>query len=700
MRRPLRIAAYALGVIVLLALVYCVNVALGMRAAARVEGTISGVGVRQPVTILRDARGVPHIIAHDEHDLFFAEGYVEGSDRLFQMDITRRAVEGRLAEVFGRAALAADERARIVPVERIARIQWKRLSRRARQDLRAFADGVNAAMRTQPLPVEFRLLLYRPQPWRPRDSLVTSFAIVLELTDTWNDVAARDTGGNMRRYKALHPLTDPCYDAPVLEGLARISESRHCLAMLADVRNRVMPGSNAWASGAAHTLTQRALLANDPHLPPGIPGIWYLVDLRFPGYHVAGATIAGIPGVLLGHNDAIAWGASNGSTASLSIFYPPAHLDAADWVDETIHVRFRPSVHVKYYRGVREFGATLRSGRFVLVRWQAYENPISAFSTFDALDRARSLDDALRALRTYPGPTQNFVIADISGRVAYQLAGDVPDDPAWARYIHPPSDLVQNYSDVPFDRLPRIAPSRDAIIWTSNNKMYGAGYPYRLSPEFSPPYRAYRVAQLLKARSRYDVAYFAAMQMDTLSLPERDLAKLLRLPWDGRFVPGSKPAATVRWIRRLNVHGTQAMSAFMMRVRERLRSDTKPFAPRPDTSPAPTVAPWGIVGALTMKNPLAGVGIRFLNGTTFPGDGDAFTIHVQTQGLSQSFRAVWDVDNWDAGGITLPQGESGEPGSGHYTDEAADWLAGRLMPLPYSRAAVEAAARERLTLLP
>lgn len=697
MKRLLRIAASLLAFVVFLAILYCANAALGMHAAARLSGTISGLAVLRPVTILRDARDVPHIVARNEHDLFFAQGYVEGSDRLFQMDVTRRAVEGRLAEIFGRPALQSDERARIVPVERIAQTQWRRLSPRARDDLRAFADGVNAAMRTQPLPVEFRLLLYRPQPWRPQDSLVTSFAIVLLLTDTWNDIAERQAP-SLHAYDERHPLTDPCYDAPVLEGLARISEHPPCLSHLPELRRDATPGSNAWASGAEHTSTHRALLANDPHLAPGIPGIWYLVDLRFPGYHVAGATIAGIPGVLLGHDDFVAWGATNGSTASLSVFDLPAHLASAGWVDETIRVRFGPPVRVRYYRGAREFGVTLRNGRFALVRWDAYDDPVSAYATFDALDRARSIGDALRALRSYPGPTQNFVLADTSGRVAYQLAGDIPDDPAWARFIHPASDLARTYPDVPFERLPRVAPSRDAVVWTANNKMYGSGYPYRLSPEFAPPYRAYRAAQLLKARSRYDVASFARMQLDTLSLPERDLARLMGVrSWDGHFTPGSVDATRVFARRRRVVHGTQALSGLMVR----LRSGTARIAPlRPSPAATPAIAPWGVTGALTMQHPLAALGISFLNGSTFPGDGDAFTIHVQTQDLSQSFRAVWDVGNWDAGGITLPQGESGEPGSGYYTDEAADWLAGRVLPLPYSRAAVEAAARERLTLAP
>ncbi len=688
-----RIAGAFVVALLLFLIAYVGNIALGMRSSAQTAGTITGLGVWQPVTILRDGRGVPHIAAHDEHDAFFAEGYVEGSDRLFQMDLTRRFVEGRLAEVFGPPALTSDESERTVPVEQLAQMQWDRLPLRAQEDLQAFADGVNAAMRTQPLPPEFRMLLYKPQPWRPQDSLVTSFGIVLDLADLWTDVARR--AAPLRLYDRLHPLTDPCYDAPVTEGLERISESPHCAPSAAELTMPPAAGSNEWATGAALNATGRALLANDPHLRIGIPGIWYLVDIRFPGYHAAGATFAGLPGVILGHNDSVAWGATDGTVASLSVFFSPEHTSSADWATETFHVRFGLPVYKRYYRGAREFGATTH-GILVLVRWDAYDDPTSQFLTFDALDRAHSIKDALRALRLYPGPTQNFVIADTSGRAAYQLAGNIPDDPAWARYIHPARDLSQNYKNLPFDALPRVAPSRAAIVWTANNKMYGRGYPYRLSPEFGPPYRAYRIAQLLKARSHYDVRYFEKMQMDTLSLPELDLARILGMAgWDGRFTPTSRKATIIYEQRRAVVRGTQAMSAFMLRIRA-LGVAARHVIPEPFAS----IAPWGVAGAVTPKHPLAAMGINFLNGVTLPGDGDNFTLHVQSATLSQSFRAVWDVGNWDAGGISIPEGESGEPGSAHYTDEARAWVAGTLQPLEYSKAAVEAAARERMTLLP
>jgi penicillin amidase len=714
----LRIASRAvLGVLVLIAaaiLFAVIDVAIGMRAHARVTGFVSGLDLHAPVSVLRDARGVPHVVATDDRDLFFAQGYVEASDRLFQMDLLRRFVEGHLAEVFGRAALSTDETERSVPVRSIVDAQWRRMDPRSRSVLLAFTEGVNAAMQREPLPVEFRLLAYRPKPWTPADSLAIGMAEVLDLIDDWNAIAPRDAAyrkGGTKLLDALFPLTDPCYDAPVTRGLQAIGPGAPCakrpslLSILADARAPI--GSNEWAAGARHTLTGRALLANDPHLALSIPGIWYLVDLHSPALHVAGATLPGEPGVLLGHNERVAWGMTDGTTASLSVFNPPAQLDPNGWRTETFAVRFGSSVRRRFYSTPREFGVTTDDGRFVLVRWRAYDHPSFPGTLFFDLDRARSIDAALAALRTWEGPTHNFALADTSGRVAYAMAGPIPNDPLWARRFHPAADLKNAYPPVAWQLMPRVAPSRDGVVWTANNEVYGPGYPLRLSPQFAAPYRAYRIAQLLRARTTYDVGYFARMQMDVLSLPERELARsaapALRTSdpdlagalarWNGEMTGDSAAATAAQALRVALTQGTKGrMPAVLDNVQHSPQSVKAQIA-----WPAQT---WDAAGAVAVSHKLSALGVDFLNGVTLPGYGDAFTLHVQYPKYSQSFRAVWDVGNWDAGGITLPQGESGEPGSGHYTDQAAAWIAGRLWPLPFSDAAVQRTAVDRETLQP
>lgn len=687
-----------LALVVLAVAVYAGNISVGMHVSSQNAGTLQAAGLHHSVSIVRDARDIPHIRAQDEHDAFFAQGYAQGSDRLFQLDLLRRFVYGRLSEVLGSATVNADISARTVPVAQLVDAQYAKLSQPERDDLQAFSDGINAAMNAQPVPVEFRVLLYSPEPWSPKDSLAVGFATVMDLTDTWDDIAGR-TG--------QEPLTDACYDAPVLAGLQNVRASHCAINAVAALDTRNPIGSNNWASGAAHTTTGRALLANDPHLRLQIPGIWYLNDLQAPRFHVAGATLVGTPGVTLGHNEHLAWGATNGTVAALSVF-EAGRLNPAKFVTEHIAVRFGGERTARFYRDGNIFGANVTKGerqRLVLVRWDTYAHPVSPLTAFYGLDHADSIEAAVAALRTYPGPTQNFVLADTTGRAAYYLAGHIPNDPLWARAIHPAKDLRASYPVIAFDALPHVSASRNAIVWTANNKMYGAGYPYRLGASFTPPYRAYRITEMLRARTRYDVAYFAQMQNDVISIPERELARrLLADPqlagdvrdelrtWDGSFAPDSQAASVAFNVRRQLQAKTPLMADVMFNARAHV----------PHVTPAPESVgvPWSSYGGITVKHPLAALGASFLNGSHFAGNGDAFTVHVQNTGFSQSFRAVWDVGNWDNGGIIIPQGESGQPGSPFYTDQSQDWTSGKLIALPFSAAAVQRDAHATLTLNP
>jgi penicillin G amidase len=701
---------------------YGCYVADGLHAAAATSGELRGTGVRAGVTIARDGRDVAHVRARDERDAFFAEGFAEASDRLFQMDLSRRYALGELAEVLGARALPLDVEQRYPDLRGVAARQWGALGERDRAALRAYSDGVNAAIRTQPLPVEFRLLWYRPRPWSPLDSLAVAAVATLELSDSWHRVFARDAAWRRygpRAFDRLFPLSDPDYDV-ALNGAAAPPRG-FSLAMMREAAGRKpRPGSNVWAAGKARTVSGRALLANDPHLDLTIPGIWYLIDVRFPGVHVAGAAIPGVPGIVLGHNDRIAWGASNAQTATSSV-YDAGRLNPSSWVLERIRVRFAPDVVRAYYRTAREFGVPDDDdrARLALVRWPPYAGA-STIPSFLALDRAASVRDAFAVLARYRGAPQNFVVAGTDGEIGYHLAGSIPDDPAWGRYVHRSRDLRATLPDVPFGALPALAPSASGVVVSANNKMYGAHYARRLSPSFEPPYRAYRIARLLSLRRRYDVAYFARMQMDALSPVDveiaRAVARIARTPgsgappglaamlssWDGRFVPDSGAASIEYAIRSAMLERAPSMGALLDELRT-------PAAPSPaglaDVRDALWLAarerrPWGRAGAVDVEHPLAPMRFWFLNGPPLEGRGNEYTIHLQEPGFSQGFRAVWDVGDWDAGGIAIPDGESGEPGSGHYRDLAGDWEAGRLAPLPFSQSAVARSTRSTLVLRP
>jgi len=773
MKRVLLLAGVALIPLVLIVLAIVAYVGTGVVAGAHnATGLLSGSGVRAPVQILRDARGIPHIRAQNERDAFFAEGYVQGSDRLFQIDIYRRAVGGRLSEVFGSKALDADQEARAYDPAGLVASELHALDPALRDDLDAFAEGVNYAMRTRPLPAEFRLLGYRPEPWTASDSLLTATSTVLTLADRWFDVATRIAvreRAGAAVADAFYPMTDPKYDAPVagtkpapiapLPPLRAIPYATAQPLAFREESGREGLGSNNFAAGGALTATHRALLANDPHLDLHMPGVWYLVDLASPGMHVAGAALAGVPGVILGHNAHIAWGATNATIASTALYREhfrgsDEYLAGTKWVrathrNETFKVRFGKTVTKDYLATRHGFVSGDGPLRYA-VAWTGERDRRAAFEFFYRLTSADSVAAALAALRKYPGPAQNFVFADDRGNAAYAMAGDTWLDDAWGLKAHDGPHDPASLRVVPFDRMPKVAPSRNALVFSANNRTYGAGYPYRLTSNFAPPYRAARISQLLHATKNYDVAAFSAIQADVTSLPERELAQAaaaviaksaVYLPtmaeianlkyFDGRLVPDSKAAVYASYLRRaaserlVRIHlGPQLAPAYLdgnygtalELVLRLLREHPHGWVPQDNydrflfesardalakmKAQHRIGATWDDIAARTARHPLAAFGLTLWDGTRFPGNGGSYSPHVQSGGVTQSFRAVWDVGNWDAGGMVIPQGESGQPGSPHYRDGAAPWIAGTLQPFPFSDRAVAAATTETLELRP
>ena len=738
---------------------------------AAVEGTRSGLALQASVRIVRDDRDVPHIKAQNVHDLFFAQGYVTASDRLFQIDLTRRFVLGRLSELLGGATIAVDESKRTFDARGVVDAQFARLGADEKALLQAYADGVNAAATREPLPPEYHALFASFAPWRAQDALVVGFATVLDLADGWNDVINRDAvlrAGGPHALEAFYPLTDPKWDAPTLGGthiavapLPALSGTHAPVAVKwnGETRRETI-GSNEWVAGAARTTTGRALLANDPHLDRAIPGIWHLIDLQAPGFHAAGATLAGTPGVILGHNEHLAWGSTNGTVAAPRVYnetftgdrtYKTEHgVQTATERMETFHVRFGADLTQRYLQTRHGFVID-RSGPIRrAVQWSAAEQPDSPVQAFLGLDRAASIEAAERALATYPGPTQNFVLADTTGRAAYTLAGAIPDDPAWGlRVYRGESTPATALHEIPFDRLPHRAPGRDVVAANSNNLQYGDGYPLRLSPSYAPPYRGAEITARLAALAKYSPADFVAIQSETLSFAEREFARFLvaslektganrdadvkpsydaLVAFDGHMEPESRGASVVQRVRFSAARDFGAMHftpeiarayfatapAFTNLLRA-LRERPRGWFPHDDPDAfltaevretikrfgvAETATPFGDAYAVVPKHPLSAFGFTFWNGPRVPGRGGSFAPAVQASINGQSFRAVWDVGNWDGGGIDIPLGESGEPGSPHYTDLSDRYVQHMLTPLPFSDAAVVRAARRTELLTP
>lgn len=750
--------------LVLIVIAYALYVWIGtFLGVARTTGTVAGLGLRAPVTVVRDARGVPHIRAGSLHDAAFAQGYVTGSDRLFQIDVTRRFVLGTLSEVFGPTTLDADQNARVIDIRGIVAREFAHLSPADRDELQAFSDGVNAAATREPEPVEYRALLAHFAPWKPLDSLAVGFAVVLDLTDSWYDVIARDAVEREvgpRADAAFFSLTDPAYPVTTTGGTPVAVPSLPPLsgahapvpvAWNGERRHDVL-GSNEWVAGAARTATGRALLANDPHLARHMPGIWYAIDLQAPGEHVAGVAIAGVPGVILGHNATLAWGATYADAVSPRIFTERFDSGPIDTVSrhETFNDRFGQAKQRDYLSTPRGFVLEATGTVRHVVQWAPLTDTRSPLTAFFALNRAASIEDALRALAAYPGPTQNFALAQSDGRAAYTVAGIVPDDAAWGRHVASASEPVRSLHGVSFAQLPHIAPARDVLANNSNNVPYAAGYPYRLSAAYSAPYRAAEIATRLHATARVDVPASQALQADTTSPAERELARMcvsalhragadrdpnvapvyaVLAAFDGHFDGTSRGATVAQRVRFVATRDLIAMHlspatagqyltdgpAFVTLMRA-LREHPRGWFPHDDPAAflvaevRSAITLYGGVQRLSVPyadaypvvatHPFASFGFHFWDAPSFPGSGGSYAPAVQGLVLGQSFRAVWDVGNWDAGGLDLPLGESGEPGSPHYTDAVAPWLRHDLTPLPFSDKAVAAAATATETLTP
>ena len=500
---------------------------------------------------VRDPLGVPHITAATVEDALFVQGYVTAQDRLWQMDVSRRFAAGQLAEVFGPQLLETDRDARRLRMGRIAEMQAALLPAADRAVLAAYARGVNRFIEThrRRLPLEFALLRYDPRPWSVKDSLLIALYMYREMTTSWRDKLIKSAmlaAGDAAKVDALFP--------PRLSG-------------------RILPGSNAWALAGSRTASGLPLLANDPHLQYSIPSAWYMVHLRAPGLNVSGVSLPGLPCVVIGHNDRIAWGDTNLGYDVQDLYLEKIDLrtgrylfrgqeEQARFERELIPVKGAPPA--EFSQWVTRHGPVwIDHGRAMALRWAAAEPGVLTFPLLD-LDRARDWSEFLAALARFPGPAQNFVYADTAGHIGYHAGGrlpirknyvgDVPIDGSsgeyeWAGYI-------------PFGQLPQTYDPASGIVVTANQNPFPENYPYAVHGGFAAPYRAERIYSLLTGRSKWKVAEMLGIQTDVYSLPGQRLARsiveaygrrggaggadgaaavaLLR-SWDGRMTKGAAP---------------------------------------------------------------------------------------------------------------------------------------------------------------
>lgn len=615
-RWPRRIALFLIALIALAA----GGLAWYRQASLPVhEGSRSVPGLAAPVSIVRDAHAVPSIRAETEADALFALGYVHAQDRLWQIEFNRRIAQGRLAEILGPGALDTDRFLRTLGVHRAAQSIAANLDAETRALLDAYAAGVNAYLttRTEALPPEFVLARApAPEPWTAADSIAWSLMMAWDLSRSYLNelarlrLAAKLTRAEIDEFRPPYPGDAPLPVADYVElyrvlglahgGATAVLEQATQLAAahpLAGFGAGEGVGSNNWVVAGSRTASGKPLLANDPHLGLTTPSVWYFARLQAPGLDVFGATLPGVPYVILGRNARVAWGFTNTGPDVQDLYLERVHpTDPDQYQTPDGYARFATRTEVIRVRGADDVRLVVRSTRhgpvlsgalaavdralprgqtrYVLaLRWAALEPADATMRALRRMNRARDAREFEEALRDWQLVQQNIVFADVDGRIGMIAPGRIPlrrpDNDLMGLVPAPGWDARYDWQGwLPFEALPRIVDPASGFIVTANHKITPPGYGPYLTSEWHVPYRARRIAELIEAQPKHTPESFQRIQADVVSLAARELLAatanvqprseaarivLERLrAWDGAMtVDAPEPVLLHTWLRRL-----------------------------------------------------------------------------------------------------------------------------------------------------
>lgn len=699
------------------------------------EAGVEKAPVTAPIVVQRDERGLPHIRAGSVEDALFAEGFVAAQDRMWQMDMSRRLASGELSEVVGPAALALDTRARRMRMRRIAEAQVRELPPEEFAHLAAYARGVNHYLweNAGALPIEFKLMGYEPRSWTIADSLVIALSMNRTLTESWETDIEKwrlQQEGSPERVEKLYPIRSG---------------------------GEISPGSNAWAISGKRTKSGRAILANDPHLDFTVPSTWYAVHLRAPGFDVAGVTLPGIPGVLIGHNEHIAWGITALLFDTQDLYAETMNLQTGRFlfrgqemsaVKETdwIAVRGNAPEGVETWRTVHGPIVMTENNQPLALKWAAAEQ--GATFPIIAIDTARNWDEFRRALSRFTGPGLNYIYADASGNIGHQVAGRLPLRRTFSGDVPVDGASGNNEWDgfIPFEQLPSFYNPPSGILVSANQNPFPLGTPWKVNGRFSPHYRQRRIFEMLSAKEKWDAPAMLSIQTDVYSsmlkfvageavravgtqgasTTTKDAAEALRA-WNGQMTPdGAAPllaALTYRQLRwriaaaaapkgGVKYADEMAPAVVEAMLRERPKDwfldwDKVVAGAFSDAIEEGTrlqgkrIGRWsyGRWNEVALAHPISGhLGwfASFFNIGPVEMGGHTTTVKQTTRTLGPSMRFVATPGSWDNSVLTLTTGESGQVLSRHHKDQWPAYRDGLGLPLEFSNTR----AKSTLTLQP
>lgn len=568
------------------------------------HGVIYIEGLHGPVFIHRDQYGVPHIIAEkSDQDAFFALGFVQAQDRLWQMEFQRHVVTGTLSEIFGKKTIPQDEFLRTWGFYRAAQAAWPTLDPNSQEIIKNYTAGINAEIQQGHVPLQILLLRYHPTPWNNYDSIAWQKMMAWQLQTSWqekikNYIIAKNYGiSKISYYLPPYPTTGPTtLSEKDLINTNRIKNTSakeknlsltpiqaSSLISLLDTANNIhktlgyldfpSKGSNAWVVSGKFTQSGLPLLANDIHLQLTAPSLWYLVELKAPHLHVIGASIPGLPGIVTGHNDYIAWGITNGYNDAQDLFIIPATTKTRT-IDEIIKVKNDKSIDLKVE--ISSFGPIISNvtphmqnlPMKLAMQWPALQAGDTTVESFIKLQYANNWTQFTNALHYFVAPTQNFVYADIHGNIGYYYPGKLPIRNNSGMFFANSPEQWNGY--IPFNQLPHSYNPPEGFIATANNKVTPNSYPYSLTFRWSvPPYRIERIRDLIQNNGILNSQKFMNFQHDTLSYfwvnlkstllttkafdqPSKE-ALLILQQWNGDFSLTSEGATIFAyWVKQFN----------------------------------------------------------------------------------------------------------------------------------------------------
>jgi penicillin G amidase len=759
---------------------------------AQTDGTLNVPGLKGSVKVVRDHSGIPHIYATNADDLFLAQGFVQAQDRLFQIDLWRRSVQGRLAEILGPDFVERDRLARLMHYRGDMDAEWTSYAPDTKQIVEQFVKGINAWVtiaRSNP-PIEFQYAGYQPELWRPEDVLSRAEGFTMGGNALGEVFRARLTAlvGARKALQLLPP--EPTVPVTVPPGIdlgiindrleaqlltigtgARFSQA-NTHASLIDGQLRRMEGSNNWVVSGRKSESGKPLLANDPHRNLDHPSLRYLVHLNAPGWNVIGAVQPYLPGVSVGHNDRIAWGLTIFLTDAQDLYIeklnpdnPQQYQYQGKWIDldtqkDRINVKDRDPVDVQYQYTRHGPIITIDSDKHeaVVLRWTGAEPGTVGYLADLSIDRAKNWKEFRDALARHKMPAENFVYADVDGNIGYQAAGLSPIRPNWPGLLPVPgwTGTYEWKGWFSLDDLPHAYNPESGFLATANNDVLPPGEKRPIGYEWLNPARINRIREVLTSHQKFSITDFEKLQHDAVAWNAEQLiplmthvksnetdveeARQLLVAWDKNMLRSST-AATIYFLweeKALELlvadkipaslvadyaarggdllvpelthptaawfgpNGAKARDALLISALAAAVKDLK--AKCGDDM---TQWTWGSVHSATFHHPLASNPdlASLFNVGPISRDGYGLTpLSTGGKGYSQTvgatFREVMDPSNWDQSMATSAPGESGQPGSPHFSDLAKLWGDEHYFPLPYSEAAVGSNTEATLVLNP